>query len=158
MSLKTADLYDRYGDKLQVAEPIFSDYGGNKTFHGDIYTLKVHEDFLLIKNTVSEKGEGRVLVIDGGGSMRCAMLGDRLAAMANANGWVGVVINGCIRDADEIGKLPIGVKALNTCPARPGKNGGGQSQIAVHFAGVKFNPGEILYADEDGIVVSPARC
>ncbi|MDH3693151.1 MAG: ribonuclease E activity regulator RraA [Gammaproteobacteria bacterium] len=158
MTYKTADLYDEYGDSLQVAEPLFNNYGGNGSFHGRAYTLKVFEDFLLIKHTVQQPGEQQVLVIDGGASLRCALLGDKLAAIAVENNWSGVIINGCIRDAAEVSKLAVGVKALNTCPARPTQLGEGQKEIDVRFAGVTFSTGAYVYADLDGVVVSETPC
>lgn len=158
MTYQTADLYDQYGDTLQVAKPLFNSYGANNNFHGRIYTLKVFEDFLLIKQTVQQPGEQRVLVIDGGASLRCALLGDKLAAMAVENNWPGVIINGCIRDSAEVKKLAIGVKALNTCPVRPAQLGAGQKEIDVRFAGVTFRTGAYVYTDLDGIVVSETSC
>jgi regulator of ribonuclease activity A len=111
----------------------------------------------MTRSTLETDGKGHVLVIDGGGSMRCAMLGDKLAQLAIDNHWAGVVINGCIRDSAEIGKLPVGVKALGTNPTRPSKEGGGQLDIAVRFGGVLFRPGDFLYADSDGIVLSETQ-
>ncbi|RLA37664.1 MAG: putative 4-hydroxy-4-methyl-2-oxoglutarate aldolase, partial [Gammaproteobacteria bacterium] len=108
MAFLTADLYDSHGDALQVAAPVFRDYGGRRRFHGPVATLKVYEDNSLVRETLGQPGEGRVLVVDGGGSLRCALLGDNLAQMGAANGWAGVVVHGCIRDAVEIGKLPLG--------------------------------------------------
>jgi regulator of ribonuclease activity A len=154
MSLHTADLCDDHGAALQVAAPLFRDYGGRRSFHGPVVTLKLHEDNSLVREALGEAGEGRVLVVDGGGSLRCALLGDNLARMAAANGWSGVVVYGCIRDQVEIGKLPLGVKALASHPARSAKRGAGQREVTVHFAEVTFAPGSHLYADEDGIVVA----
>ncbi len=154
MTLLTADLYDAHGDALQVASPLLRDYGGRRAFHGPVATLKVHEDNSLVREALGEPGAGRVLVVDGGGSLRCALLGDNLARMAAANGWAGVVIHGCIRDSVEIGKLPVGVKALATHPAKSLKRGEGQRDVPVRFADVVFEPGSYLYADEDGIVVA----
>ncbi len=154
MALLTADLYDAHGDALQVASPLLRDYGGRRAFHGPVATLKVHEDNSLVREALGEPGAGRVLVVDGGGSLRCALLGDNLARMAAANGWAGVVIHGCIRDSVEIGKLPVGVKALATHPAKSLKRGEGQRDVTVRFADVVFEPGSYLYADEDGIVVA----
>jgi regulator of ribonuclease activity A len=144
MSFLTADLYDTHGDDLQVALPLFRDFGGRTDFHGPVVTLKVHEDNSLVREVLGEAGEGRVLVVDGGGSLRCALLGDNLARMAAANGWSGLVIHGCIRDSVEIAKLPVGVKALATNP----------TDVVVRFADVSFVPDCYIYADADGIVVS----
>ncbi|MDX1594351.1 MAG: ribonuclease E activity regulator RraA [Gammaproteobacteria bacterium] len=154
MTYLTADLYDEHGDALQVAAPLFRDFGGRHAFHGRVVTLKVHEDNSLVRETLGESGDGRVLVVDGGGSLRCALLGDNLARMAAANGWSGVVIHGCIRDSVEIARLPVGVKALATHPAKSRKRGEGQRDVVVRFADVAFAPGSYLYADEDGLVVA----
>tara|TARA_B100001079_G_C16407629_1_gene514561 strand:- start:3233 stop:3742 length:510 start_codon:yes stop_codon:yes gene_type:complete len=153
-SVSTADLYDVHSQRVQVCEPAFRDFGNKTDFTGPIRTLKVFEDFLLIKQTLESDGAGCVLVIDGGGSLRCAMIGDKLAQLALDNNWVGVLINGCLRDSAAISTLPIGVKALATQPARPSKLGGGQADIPVHFAGVVFHPGHFLYADADGVLLS----
>jgi len=154
MFFSTAELCDRYGDALRVADPIFKRYGGKSSFCGPIVTLKVKDDFLLIKQTLSQNAVGSVLVIDGGATTRVALLGDRLAAKAVEKGWSGIVINGCIRDSDAINQLQIGVRAFNTCPRRPSMRGGGQYGIELDFAGVKFVPGGYLYADADGILLS----
>lgn len=154
MAYLTADLYDAHGDDLQVALPLFRDYGGRSDFHGPVVTLKLHEDNSLVRETLGEPGEGRVLVVDGGGSLRCALLGDNLARMAASNGWSGLVIHGCIRDSVEIAKLPVGVKALATNPTKSLKRGEGQRDVMVRFADVSFMPGSYLYADADGIVVA----
>ena len=155
--ISTADLYDEHGDSLQVCTPIFRNFGGLDSFTGPIKILKAFENFQMTRSTLEADGKGHVLVIDGGGSMRCAMLGDKLAQLAIDNHWAGVLINGCIRDSAEIGKLPVGVKALGTNPTRPSKEGGGQLDIAVRFGGVLFRPGDFLYADSDGIVLSETQ-
>ena len=157
MSLKTADLSDANEDKVAIAEPVFADFGGNIMFHGEIRTLKIFEDNSLVRQCVSEPGEGQVLVVDGGGSMRCALLGGNLAALAVKNGWAGIVIYGCIRDSEEIGDEPLGVKALGTHPRKTPKNGVGEKEVTVRFADVTFVPGQFLYADEDGMLVSAER-
>lgn len=154
MSLHTADLCDDHADKVQIAEPIFRDYGGVLAFHGPIETIRTFEDNSLVRERVGEPGEGRVLVVDGGGSRRCALLGDNLAAMAVENGWAGIVINGCIRDSHLIAEMPLGVKALATHPLKSVKRGLGDPGVPVRFAGVDFHPGHHLYADTDGIIVS----
>lgn len=154
MSFMTADLHDRFGQNLQVAEPLFRDYGGNEKFHGSIATVKVFEDNTLVRKALAHSGDGRVLVVDGGGSLRCALVGDQIAALALNNGWRGLIVFGCIRDSAAIGQLQIGVKALNTIPVKSLKRGEGQENIAVRFAGVEFIPGHHLYSDLDGIVMS----
>ncbi len=154
MSYATTDLSDAYPDVIQVAEPIFRDFGGQRAFHGAIATVKLFEDNALVRSILETPGAGRVLVVDGGGSMRCALLGDQLAELAVRNGWAGVVVYGCIRDSEAIGQLPLGVKALATHPLKSIKRGEGQREIPVRFAGVHFRPGAWLYADGDGLIVS----
>lgn len=154
MQHATADLCDDHIDKLQVAEPIFLDLGGSACFEGEIYTLKVFEDNTLVRSALEKDGTGKVLVVDGGGSLRCALVGDNLAALAIKNNWRGIVVYGCIRDSRQIAEMEIGVKALNTIPTKSVKRNEGQENITVRFAGVDFRPGNYLYADEDGLVVS----
>ena len=154
MSLATTDLSDGHPD-AQVCEPVFRDFGGRKAFHGAIKTLKIFEDNALVRATLETAGENRVLVLDAGGSMRCAVLGGNLGQLAVKNGWAGLVINGCIRDSEEIAGQPVGVKALAVHPRKSEK--GLHSALAdrvVSFAGVTFRPGAWLYADADGVVVS----
>lgn len=154
MELKTTDLCDAYSDKLQIADPIFSDFGGRTNFSGPISTIKTFEDNTLVRTAVEDPGNGHVLVVDAGGSMRCAMFGDNLAALAVKNGWSGVVMYGCIRDSEDIGGMDLGLKALATHPLKSVKADYGQRDIPIQFAGVTFNPGHYLYADKDGIVVA----
>jgi regulator of ribonuclease activity A len=155
MSFKTADLCDAHAD-VQVCEPVFRDFGGNLRFSGPVSTIKCFEDNSLVRQAVNEPGDGRVLVVDAGGSMRCAMLGDLLAAAAVANGWSGVVMYGLIRDSAEIGGMALGVKALGTLPLKSVKRGIGERDVPVRFAGVTFTPGDHVYADEDGLICSTA--
>jgi len=150
----TADLCDAFGPVVHLAAPIFRDYGGLSRFAGAIETVRVSEDNALVAQALETMGQGRVLVVDGGGSLRCALVGGRLAALAHANGWAGLVVNGCVRDSAEISEIPVGVRAINTSPMRGGKSGTGQRGGQVSFAGVTFSPGHFLYADEDGIVVA----
>lgn len=157
MQHATADLCDEHIDKLQVAEPIFRDYGVESMFEGEIHTLKVFEDNTLVRAALEKDGTGKVLVVDGGGSLRCALVGDNLAALAIKNGWRGIVVYGCIRDSKPIGTMKVGVKALNTNPTKSIKRNEGQENITVRFAGVEFKPSGYLYADEDGIVVSETQ-
>jgi len=154
MSLATTDLCDAHEGKVRVAAPIFRSFGGQSAFHGRIATLKLFEDNGLVRKTLDTPGDGRVLVIDGGGSMRCALLGDQLAALAVKNGWAGVVAWGCIRDSKAIGEMALGVFALATHPQKTLKKNLGDAEIPVSFAGITFVPGEWLYADEDGLIVS----
>lgn len=154
MSFATADLYDEYEEDLQIATPMFNDYGGNKNFSGPALTLKAFEDNSLVRAALEEPGQGKVLVVEGGASLRCALLGDMLAELGVENGWVGIIVNGCIRDSAVIAKMNIGVKALNTNPRKSVKKGVGDRDVAVTFADVTINPGDYIYADEDGFVVS----
>ncbi|MCE9668923.1 ribonuclease E activity regulator RraA [Myxococcus stipitatus] len=156
MAFKTADLCDSHSASpgFQVAEPGFHDYGGLRTFSGPISTVRAPEDNSLVRKALEEPGQGRVLVVDGGGSRRCALVGDQLALLAQRNGWAGIVVNGCIRDSVEVGRTDVGVKALGTHPLKSGKRNEGQRDVEVRFAGVTFRPGLFLYADEDGIVTA----
>lgn len=155
MSLSIADLHDQYGAQVQLADAIFQHYGGRRSFHGEIETVRVFHDFLGVKNKLAQPGGDRVLVVDGGGSHRFALLGDRLAAMALDNGWAGIVINGCLRDAHDIGQLEIGVMALGTCPIKPSLTDEGETNCRLLFGSVVFQPGDYIYVDDDGIMVSP---
>ena len=153
---KTTDLCDAHADKIQVAEPIgFKDFGGNKNFNGKIETVKCFEDNSFVRKALEQNGEGKVLVIDGGASMRCALLGDMLGDLAIKNKWSGIIVYGCIRDSVAIANLALGVKALNTIPLKSNKRNEGQQNIPVNFAGINFIPGEFVYCDEDGIITSP---
>ena len=158
MTFKTPDLCDQYevhlGKTVRVVAPMFQRYGGRPSFAGQIVTLKLFEDNSLVREAFAGDGKGKVLVVDGGGSQRCALVGDQLAILANKNGWEGVVVYGCIRDSGDINGIDIGVRALNTHPQKTQKRGIGERDVAVTFGGVTFNPGEYLYADEDGILVA----
>ncbi|HEX9194668.1 MAG TPA: ribonuclease E activity regulator RraA [Azonexus sp.] len=158
MSFKTPDLCDEFepelGKTVRVVAPMFQRYGSRTAFSGEIVTLKIFEDNSLVREALAESGAGKVLVIDGGGSLRCALVGDQLAILARKNGWEGIVVYGCIRDSGDINGIDIGVRALNTHPQKSIKKGVGDRDIAVTFGGVTFNPGEWLYADEDGVLVS----
>ncbi|MBL8528666.1 MAG: ribonuclease E activity regulator RraA [Burkholderiales bacterium] len=154
MSFATADLCDHHDDKIRVAEPMFRCYGANLAFSGRIATVKVFEDNVLVRQALAEKGEGRVLVVDGGGSLRCALVGDMLAVLARDNGWSGIVVFGCIRDSAAINEIALGVRALATHPLKSIKKGAGDRNIPVTFAGVTFVPDQYLYADGDGVIVS----
>lgn len=157
MTTATGDLYDRYGEKLQVLTPMFNDYGGLRSFCGVIATVKVHEDNSLVRAALEEPGQGRVLVIDGGASLHCALVGDQLALLAQRNGWSGMLVYGCIRDSAAIGRMGIGLKAMNTNPRKSVKKGFGERDIAVSFGGVTFTPGAYIYADSDGVLVANER-
>ena len=152
--MKTADLCDSFPDRVAVARAVLRDFGGARSFHGAIATVQCFEDNSLVRKTLESDGRGRVLVVDGGGSMRRALLGDQLAELAIRNHWSGVVINGCIRDSAVIGTLPLGVKALGTHPLKSEKKDRGKVNLPVYFAEIEFTPGAWLYADEDGVVVA----
>lgn len=154
MSYATTDLSDAHPE-AQVADPIFADFGGALAFSGPIKTLKVFEDNTLVRATLETPGEGRVLVIDGGGSARCALVGGNLGALGVKNGWSGLVVNGYIRDSEEISEQALGVKALGTHPRKSEKGlHTGHADRVLNFAGALFKPGAWLYADADGIVIS----
>jgi regulator of ribonuclease activity A len=154
MTLATADLSDA-NPQVQIAEPMFRDFGALTAFQGQVAVLKVFEDNSLIRTLLEEPGAGRVLVIDGGGSMRCALIGGNLAQLGMRNGWQGLIVYGCIRDSTEIREIPVGLKALGTHPRRSEKGlHTGHRDRTVTFAGVTFKTGQWLYADVDGILVS----
>ncbi len=157
MSIATADLYDEYGDTLQIATPMFNDYGGQMSFYGPVSTVKVFEDNSMVRAALEQAGSGRVLVVDGGGSLRCALLGDMLAELGQNNDWAGVIVYGCIRDSAVISTMKIGVKALNTNPRKSVKKGAGERDVTVSFADVTISPGNYIYADEDGFVISEKK-
>ncbi len=154
MDFKTADLCDEFEQSVGVAEPLLRDYGGTTSFYGSLATVKVFEDNVLIREVLETDGQGRVLVVDGGGSTRCALAGDRFAQLAYENGWAGIVVDGCIRDSDEISRIPVGVKARHAVPKKSAKEGVGERDVPVRFAGLTFSPGHYLYADPDGIIVA----
>ena len=157
MSFATTDLSDAHPD-LQVCDPVFADYGGLYKFHGQIRTLKIFEDNALVRSTLETPGNGAVLVVDGGASMRCALVGGNLGVLAVKNNWAGLVVNGCVRDSEELVEQDVGIKALATHPRKSEKGlHSGHVDKVVSFAGVTFKPGAWLYADGDGIVVSEAK-
>lgn len=151
MDWTTADLCDEHD--VEVADPLFRHFGRRDAFAGPIHTVKVHEDNVLVRRELEGPGGGRVLVVDGGGSTRRALLGDRLATLLRDNDWAGAVVFGCIRDSAVIDTMDVGIKALATCPRKSDKHGAGQVGIVVSFAGVRFEPGAQLYADNDGIII-----
>jgi regulator of ribonuclease activity A len=150
----TADVLDEHPDALVCGLPLLQ-YGGVTAFEGAVSTIRCHEDNVLLKQRVSEPGLGRVLVVDGGGSLRVALLGDMVAGLAAANGWAGLVINGCVRDVAVLRHLPIGIKALGASPRPSGKAGAGETDVPVELGGAVFAPGTMLYSDDDGIVTVP---
>ena len=153
--MKTTDLCDKYGDQLRVAEPIgFRSFGGRREFHGRIETVQCFEDNTFVRATLEKDGTSKVLVVDGDGSNRCALLGDNIAELAHKNGWNGIIIFGYIRDSVAVSAIDIGVIALGTTPKKSAKDNLGTVNLTVRFADVDFVPGEFVYVDEDGIVVS----
>lgn len=155
MTWTTADLCDAHA-AVQAAQPLLTDFGGQRAFHGPIATVRIDDDYTEVRKVLEQPGAGRVLVVDNGGSLRCAVVGDRLGALAIANGWAGLIVHGCIRDSAALAALPLGVKALATMPRRSDRRSPGEVDIPVIFAGVTFVPGHHCYADDDGIVVAPA--
>ncbi|HEX7036163.1 MAG TPA: ribonuclease E activity regulator RraA [Pseudomonadales bacterium] len=156
-SLSLPDLCDAHPDLVRVAEPIFTGFGGRMAFGGAIRTVKCFEDNSLVAERVREPGEGRVLVVDGGGSMRCALVGDNLASLAAENGWAGILVYGCVRDVDELAAIDVGIQALGSNPLRSVKRGEGQRDVPVDFAGVRFVPDQFVYCDNNGVVVAPVN-
>lgn len=153
MPIVTPDLCDDYPEILAV-EPGFRNFGGVDNFGGEIVTVKCFEDNSVVKEQVALPGHGKVMVVDGGGSKRAALLGDMLAEKAVSNGWAGLIIYGCIRDVDVIARTELGVQALGSHPRKTEKHGVGQLNVPVTFGGVTFHPGHFVYADNNGIVVS----
>ncbi len=154
--LATADLCDDNSqlEHFQILEPLFQSYGTRAAFHGQITTLKLFEDNSLLKLTLQEPGDQRVLVIDGGGSRRCALMGDNLAQMLIDQDWAGIILYGCIRNCATLASMDVGIKALATHPLKSNKRNHGERDILITFAGVNFKKDHYLYADEDGIIVS----
>ena len=153
MPIVTPDLCDDFPE-IQVLEPGFRNYGGVDAFGGEVVTVKCFEDNSVVKEQVGLPGEGRVMVVDGGGSKRAALLGDMLAEKASDNGWAGLIIYGCIRDVDVIAKTALGVQALGSHPRKTDKKGIGELNVPVTFGGLTFHPGQYVYADNNGVVLS----
>ena len=154
MEFLTPDLCDEYPDLVRVLEPMMRNYGGRQSFGGEIVTIKCFEDNSLVREQVAQPGKGKVLVVDAGGSKRRACLGDMLAEKAVKNGWEGILMYGCIRDVDAIASLDLGVQALGAHPMKTEKKGVGELNLEVTFGGVLFAPGEYVYADNNGVIVS----
>jgi regulator of ribonuclease activity A len=153
MALRTCDLCDKYGDRARVLPAGFRHFGGKKRFHGRVVTVRCLEDNSRLKELASTPGAGQVLVVDGAGSLRYALLGDMIGTQAFEHGWAGVVVHGAVRDTAALAELGLGVMALGAMPRRSLKNGEGQVGLVVEIAGVLCTPGELLVADEDGIVL-----
>ncbi|MBM6402156.1 ribonuclease E activity regulator RraA [Phycicoccus sonneratiae] len=150
----TADLYDDHGEALQSCHTQFRNLGGRSAFEGQITTVKVFEDNVIVKQILAEEGAGRVLVVDGAGSLSAALMGDKMADLAAANGWEGVIINGAVRDVDALAGVDLGIKALGSNPRKSTKNGIGQRDVDVTFGGATFIPGQRLHSDNDGILTT----
>jgi len=155
-SIATADLCDAFPE-LTPLPPIWRSVGGVVRFAGPVATIRVHDDNALIRATLETNGEGRVLVIDNGGSLACALVGDRLAQLAIDHGWSGVLVYGCVRDSATLREMPLGILTLATMPKPPSRQGGGETQVTVRIGGVDILPGQWLYADEDGAVIAPRQ-
>jgi regulator of ribonuclease activity A len=149
----TADLVDDIGPDVRSCDLQLRQFGGRSAFAGPITTVKCFEDNALLKAVLSEPGNGGVVVIDGDGSLHAALVGDVIAGIGVENGWVGLIINGAVRDAAALHTLDIGIKALGTNPRKSVKTGEGQRDVAVEFGGVVFSPGDVAHSDDDGIVV-----
>ena len=150
----TADLFDAAGGRCQSCGTQFRQFGGRRAFFGRIHTVQCRDDNLLVRRLLETEGNGSVVVVDGGGSLGSALLGDKLAELAARHGWTGIVIFGAVRDSAALANVPVGVKALGTNPRRSAKLGVGQMDVPVTFGGATFTPGHWLYSDDDGILVT----
>jgi regulator of ribonuclease activity A len=152
-ALGTADLVDEIGADVRSCDAQLRQYGGVSRFYGRVRTIRCREDNALVRQVLSSPGDGQVLVVDGGGSVHTALVGDLIAGLAVENGWRGLVLHGAVRDVTALGALPIGIKALGSNPRKSGKTGAGEIDVPVSFGGVTFTPGDVLFSDEDGIIV-----
>lgn len=152
--MKTADLCDDYAEQFKLCKMDLSSYGGKKEFHGFIQTVEVFEDNSLVKESLQTIEPGTVLVVDGAGSRNCALLGDLLASIAADRQINGIIINGCVRDSAELTNIPVGIKAIGTCPFKSKKRGEGKKNIHISFGDIEWVPGQYVYADDDGILVA----
>ena len=157
LALSTPDIADEFPQDVQALELPLQNFGAISQFSGPAVTIKCHEDNSLVKELVATPGEGRVIVVDGGGSRRRALLGDMLAEKAAINNWAGLIINGVIRDVDQIATTSLGVQALGSIPIKTDKLGVGQRDLPVSFGGVTINPGDYIYADNNGVLVSARK-
>ncbi|CAH8182932.1 ribonuclease E activity regulator RraA [Vibrio aestuarianus] len=154
MEYNTSALCDIYLDQVDVVEPMFSNFGGSASFAGQLTTVKCFEDNGLIREVLEQDGLGRVLLIDGGGSLRRALIDAELAALAEENEWEGIVVYGCVREVDELEDMSIGIQALASIPVGASAQGIGEVDVAVNFGSVTFLPEDYLYADNTGIILS----
>ena len=150
----TADLVDDIGPDVRSCDVQFRQFGGRTQFAGPISTVRCFQDNALLKSVLSEPGEGRVLVVDGGGSLHTALVGDVIAELARRSGWAGLIVNGAVRDAATLRDLDLGIKALGTNPRKSTKTGAGDRDVVLDIGGVVFAPGEFAFSDDDGIVVT----
>ena len=157
MGISTADLCDEHPEITRVCEPLFGSYGARESFGGPVRTVRVHEDNVLVQKALDDVGAGSVLVVDGGGSLRCALLGGRLAEIAAWRALEGVIVYGCVRDSAELARTQAGIFALASHPRKSRKNGEGERDVTVEFGGVRFAPGEYVYADADGVIVAERK-
>lgn len=148
------EICDQHADIIRIVEPMFGNFGARETFFGQIVTVKTFEDNSKVRELVSQDGTGKVLVVDGGASMRRAMLGDMLAEKASKNGWAGIIINGCVRDVNAMAEIDLGVQALGSHPLKTDKRDIGDINVTVSFGGVAFIPGHYIYADNNGVLVT----
>jgi regulator of ribonuclease activity A len=153
----TADLVDDIGPHVRSCDTQFRQFGGRAMFAGPIHTVRCFEDNALLKSVLSQPGNGGVLVIDGGASLHCALVGDVIAGLGQSNGWAGIIVNGAVRDAAALRTIDIGIKALGTNPRKSSKTGAGERDLEVEFGEITFAPGEVAYSDDDGIVVTPTQ-
>lgn len=153
MSFVTCDLCDDHPDDVRVCEPMFGSFGGREAFGGEIVTVKCHEDNSRVKELLATPGKGKVLVVDGGGSMRCALMGDMIGESAVQQGWEGVIIYGCVRDVDALAQLDLGVHAVAAIPLKSVRKGVGETGLDITFGGVTFVQGQYVYADNNGVIV-----
>ncbi|WP_064606170.1 ribonuclease E activity regulator RraA [Photobacterium sp. J15] len=155
MEYNTSELCDIYLDKVDVVEPMFSSYGGRSSFGGQVTTVKCFEDNGLIRNVLEEPGAGRVLLIDGGGSLRRALVDADIAQQAVNNDWEGLIVYGCVRHVDDLDEMDIGIQAMASIPVGADQQGVGEIDVAVNFGGVTFLPEDHIYADNTGVILSP---
>jgi len=155
MQHNTSVLCDIYADTIDVAEPLLTNFGGRTSFAGEVVTVKCFESVGLIYKALEENGAGKVLLIDGGGSLRRALINAHIAELAVENDWEGIVVNGCVREIDTLEELDIGIQAITAMPVGADDNDIGETDVPVNFAGVTFLPEDFLYADSTGIIISP---
>ena len=162
MTFATTDICDDHPQlledgRLAILPPVYRHFGQRARFCGRVTTLKVFEDNSLVRSTLEAPGNGNVLVVDGGASLRCALVGGQLALLAQDNGWAGIVVDGCVRDTDEINACDVGVRALAAHPKKSTKNGVGERNVRVFVSGIAVNPGDWIYADADGVLVAQQK-